>query len=69
MRSMYDYTMGVLWIGVGVFFLWHLKFGFDMGLDQTLTTIFGASSLMYGIFRLYRGFKAGKLINRSDDRD
>lgn len=56
-RSMYDYTMGVLWIVVGVFFLWHRKLGYDLDLDQTLTGIFGVSSLMYGLFRIYRGYK------------
>jgi len=62
LRSLYDYTMGVLWMSVGAFFLWHEKLGFDRFIDdKTLTTIFGVASLLYGAFRLYRGFKASKI--------
>ena len=57
MRSIYDYTMGVLWVAVGVVFLFQKKIGIDLQLDKALTTIFGVSSLLYGIFRIYRGFK------------
>jgi hypothetical protein len=57
LRSLYDYTMGVLWMAIGAFFLWHRKWGFDLDLDKTLTTIFGVSALLYGFFRLYRGYK------------
>jgi hypothetical protein len=56
-RSVYDYTMGVLWFAVGVFFLFQKKLGYDLQLDKTLTGIFGVSSLLYGSFRIYRGFK------------
>lgn len=57
MRRIYDYTMGVLWAAIGGFFLIHKKIGYDLQLDLTLTTIFGVSSLLYGTFRIYRGFK------------
>jgi hypothetical protein len=33
------------------------KFGYDLQLDKALTGIFGVSSLLYGSFRIYRGFK------------
>ena len=56
-RSIYNYTMGVLWTAIGVFFLFQKKFGYDLQLDKTLTAIFGASSLLYGVFRIYRGYK------------
>jgi len=61
LRSIYDYTMGVLWMGIGTFFLWHHKLGYDLDLDKTLVTIFGIASLLYGAFRIYRGYKSGKL--------
>ena len=61
LRSIYDYTMGVLWMGIGAFFLWHQKLGYDLDLDKTLVTIFGIASLLYGVFRIYRGYKSGKL--------
>ena len=62
MRSIYDYTMGILWSFVGVFFLIHKKLGFDLGIDDdVLLTIFGVAALLYGLFRLYRGYQASRL--------
>jgi hypothetical protein len=57
LRTIYDYTMGVLWLGVGIFFLFHKKWGYDLKLDAILTNIFGVSAALYGLFRIYRGFK------------
>jgi len=57
LRTIYDYTMGVLWLGVGIFFLFHKKWGYDLKLDVLLTNIFGVSAVLYGLFRIYRGFK------------
>jgi hypothetical protein len=57
MRSIYDYTMGVLWSSIGIFFLFQKNFGYDLQYDKTLTTIFGVSALLYGMFRIYRGYK------------
>ncbi len=58
LRSIYDYTMGTLWMGIGAFFLFHQRFGYDLKLDKVLTTIFGVAALLYGIFRIYRGVMA-----------
>ncbi len=57
LRSLYDYTMGVLWMAVGIFFLFQKKFGYDLQFNSLLTGIFGVSSLLYGLFRIYRGYK------------
>lgn len=57
LRTIYDYTMGVLWLAVGIFFLFHKKWGYDLKLDVVLLNIFGVSSILYGLFRIYRGFK------------
>ena len=57
LRAIYDYTMGVLWTAIGVFFLFQKKFGYDLQFDKTLTAIFGVSGIMYGMFRIYRGYK------------
>jgi hypothetical protein len=57
LRTIYNYTMGVLWLGVGVFFLFHKKWGYDLKLDAILTNIFGVSAILYGLFRVYRGYK------------
>jgi len=57
LRTIYDYTMGVLWLAVGIFFMFHKKWGYDLKLDPVLQNIFGVSSILYGLFRIYRGFK------------
>ena len=61
MRSIYNLVMGVLWTGVGLFFILHRKWGFDMNLnnsrDVLLANIFGGAAIMYGLFRIYRGIK------------
>jgi len=33
LRSIYDYVMGVLWLSLGIVFIWHDKFGFDLDFD------------------------------------
>ena len=57
LRTIYDLTMGILWLGVGIFFLFHKKWGYDLRLDPLLTNIFGVSAMLYGSFRIYRGIK------------
>ena len=57
LRRIYNYTMGVLWLAVGIFFLFHKKWGYDLKLDIVLVNIFGVSAILYGLFRVYRGFK------------
>ena len=61
LRTIYNYTMGILWFAVGLFFLFHRKWGYDLRLneprDVLLANIFGVSAVLYGLFRLYRGFK------------
>lgn len=57
LHSMYDYVMGVLWLSTGGFFLLAGKFGIELKLDSVLTTIFGISAILYGSFRIYRGFR------------
>ena len=57
LRVIYNYTMGVLWLAVGIFFLFHKKWGYDLRLDPILVNVFGVSAVLYGLFRIYRGFK------------
>lgn len=57
LRSVYDYVMGVLWLSLGVFFLLHKKFGIELDIDPALKTIFGIAAVLYGSFRLYRGYR------------
>ena len=57
LHSVYDFSMGVLWLCLGGFFLLHEKFGIELNIDKVLTTIFGVAAVLYGAFRLYRGFR------------
>ena len=57
LHSIYDYTMGVLWLSAGGFFLLYKKFGIELNIDTVLTTIFGVAALLYGAFRIYRGYR------------
>ena len=57
LRSVYDYVMGVLWLSLGIVFLFHEKLGINVDFDPALETIFGVACVLYGAFRLYRGFK------------
>ena len=60
LRSIYDYVMGLLWLTVGIFFIFHKKWGFDLRFSENemmLAYIFGGSAILYGLFRIYRGYK------------
>lgn len=59
MRSMMDYGMGLLWTSMGVFLLFkeHFNTSLQINLDETAAKIFGGLCLLYGLFRIYRGYK------------
>lgn len=59
MRSMMDYGMGVLWMAMGVFMIFIEKFNADLAAkyDDITFKIFGAICILYGSFRIYRGYK------------
>lgn len=57
LRSYYDFGMGILWIIAGIFFLGYRKLGYDFDFDPLITSIFGGSCLLYGSFRIWRGYK------------
>ncbi|MBX2922305.1 MAG: hypothetical protein KF746_08955 [Chitinophagaceae bacterium] len=57
-HSLYDYTMGVLWLAVGLLFLLNRRL--DIGWlksDPLIDTLFGCVGIAYGLFRLYRGYQ------------
>jgi hypothetical protein len=57
-RSLLDYTMGLLYLGGGVFLIFAESFGFEMqSFDKTFRYIFGGLCILYGSWRIYRGFK------------
>lgn len=58
LHSLYDYTMGVLWIAVGLLFLLNRQLDIGwMKSDPVIDTLFGSVGIAYGLFRLYRGYQ------------
>ena len=60
MRSLLDYGMGLLIFVLGLFFLFRNKF--HLSLNETfppndIDKIFGAVCILYGGWRIYRGYK------------
>jgi hypothetical protein len=66
MRSIMDYGMGVLWTGMGIFLIFIKKFstGLELRYDSTTLGTFGAICFLYGLFRIYRGYKKNYLKER-----
>lgn len=61
MRSLMDYGMGIIIVGAGVFFFFRSKLG-NIPLNERfppndVDKIFGAVCLIYGGWRIYRGYK------------
>ncbi len=59
MRSIMDFGMGFLWMGMGIFIIFIKKFSADLAAryDSTMFKVFGAVCIVYGLFRIYRGYK------------
>ena len=66
MRSIMDYGMGALWTAMGVFLIFIKKFntGLETRYDESTLIIFGCICLLYGVFRIYRGYKKNYLRER-----
>lgn len=57
-RALMDYGMGILYLAAGGFLLLSNKLGREMDfLPEPYTYIFGGLLLIYGVFRIYRGYK------------
>ena len=58
MRSIMDYGMGILWSAMGVFLLFPDKFSKDFSrFDDPMIKGFAGICIIYGLFRIYRGYK------------
>ena len=57
LRSYYDFGMGILWIAAGIFFLLHRKLGMEFDFEPLMSNVFGGACILYGLFRIRRGFK------------
>ena len=57
-RSIMDIGMGLIYGAMGGFFLLSKEFGINIDFaPEPFNYIFGALCLLYGGFRIYRGFK------------
>jgi hypothetical protein len=62
MRSMMDYVMGFIIFLIGLFFLFRSKLGDipineKLGQPDLLEKMFGGLCLLYGTWRIYRGYQ------------
>jgi hypothetical protein len=59
MRTVYNITVGILIIGIGLLMFFNDKAGLNLfeQFDKTMIYIFGGLCILYGGFRLYRGLK------------
>ena len=66
MRSIMDFGMGLLWLGMGVFMIFIKKFntGIEARFDDITMNAFGGICILYGSFRIYRGYKKNYLRER-----
>jgi hypothetical protein len=66
MRSIMDFGMGLLWVGMGVFLIFIQEFSPSLAVryDDLYMKIFGAVCIIYGSFRIYRGIKKDYYVER-----
>jgi hypothetical protein len=57
MRTVYNLTMGIIILGIGVVLLFNNKLGMDLSIDPMMLYSFSGLCILYGSFRLYRGIK------------
>jgi uncharacterized membrane protein len=58
MRSLLDYTMGILYLAAAIFLLFAEKWQIEIiNFDKTFRIIFGSICALYGVWRIYRGYK------------
>jgi hypothetical protein len=57
-RSLMDFGMGLIYLALGGFFLLSRQLGYELVFPQPpFSYIFGGLCVVYGLFRIYRGYK------------
>lgn len=56
-RAIMDIGMGLIYLGVGVFFAFSAQLGMEIVFPSPFSYIFGGICIVYGGFRIYRGFR------------
>ncbi len=66
MRSIMDFGMGFLWMALGVFLFFIKYFSYDLALkyDSPVIKVFAVVCVIYGAWRLYRGYQKNYLKDR-----
>ena len=66
MRSIMDFTMGLIFIAMSVFFFFIKNFNASLAqrYDDLTIKIFAGICFIYGIFRLWRAYKKNYLRDR-----
>jgi len=60
MRSMMDFAMGIIILSAGLFFFFRNRFRIELNESfppNDIDKIFGGICIIYGAWRIYRGFK------------
>lgn len=59
MRSITNYVMGIFFIAMGFFFMFPVKYteAYIKQYDPVIIKVFAVICWIYGIFRMYRGYK------------
>ena len=57
MRSVMDYGMGLIILGLGVFFVAAPGLGIGFTVEPFFRYFFGIMCIIYGGWRMYRGYK------------
>ncbi len=66
MKSIMDYGMGLMWMAMGIFLIF-IKFfdtAFQARFDDPIMKVLGGIFVIYGLFRLYRGYKKNYFTER-----
>lgn len=65
MRSITNYGMGVFMLFAGLFFMFPIKLtrNYINQYDPTVIKMFAVICLLYGVFRIYRGYKKNYFRN------
>ena len=65
MRSITDYGMGVLYLAIGLAILFARQFNFNNEFMMSMAAkLFAGIAIIYGIWRIYRGYKKNYLRER-----
>lgn len=59
MRSIMDYGMGLLWMSMGIFLIFteYINPAMAYQFSDPAMKVFGGVCIIYGLFRMYRGYK------------